>query len=359
MIEKIESCFGCTACAIACPQNALEIKRDENGFIKPQLDLQRCVKCGICLRVCPSVKADVVELKQGSCLVGHYTGVSENSSSGGLAYSIAEEAISTGEKVCAVEYNKESSGAQHIVITTIDELSGVSGSKYLQSNPYKGMKSILSENKGVIFGTPCQIAGVRNILKLYKNKKRFLLVDIFCHGVPSEYLWLNHLEFLEKKYGIDKHENASFRQKAAFSLKIDKYRRDAQVDPFYHMYLNKCVYAESCYQCPFRRKSAADIRLGDYFLEKDNPQSVAIVLTEFGELCIGNLSSKRKIIVRKALFSDIDNAQDADENMPIPKSREKYLDLLRNGKSPAEIMGYHRIFLQHIKGIIKRIIGKC
>lgn len=358
MIENIESCFGCTACAIACPQNALEIKRDENGFIKPQLAAQKCVKCGICLLVCPSVKADVAELKHGSCLVGHFTGTSENSSSGGVAYAIAEEAISTGKKVCAVEYNKKSSGAEHIVITTMNELSNISGSKYLQSNPYKGMKSILSENEGVIFGTPCQIAGVRNILKLYNNKKQILLVDIFCHGVPSELLWINHLDFLERKYGIDKHENALFRQKAVFSLKIGKYHGDAQVDPFYHMYLNKYVYAESCYKCPFRRKSAADIRLGDYFLEKDNPQSVAIVLNEYGELCIGKLSQKRKIIVRKALFSDIDNVQDADENTPIPKSRERYLDLLRTGKSPAEIMGYRRIFLQHIKGIIKGMLGK-
>ena len=139
-----------------------------------------------------------------------------------------------------------------------------------------GLKNILREKSGVIFGTPCQIAGVRNILNLYKIEKNFHLVDIFCHGVPSELLWHNHLEFLEKQYGINRHEGVSFRQKSVFSLKIGKYYGDAQVDPFYHMYLPKCAYAEACYRCPFRRKSAADIRLGDYFLEKDNPQSVII-----------------------------------------------------------------------------------
>lgn len=358
MIENIEICFGCTACAIACPHKAIKIKRDKDGFIKPILDTQKCIGCGICRCVCPSLKIKVIELMRGKCQIGYYTGISENSSSGGVAYAIAEYAISLGEKVCAVKYNTANSSAEHIVVERKDELNSISGSKYLQSNPYMGLKNILREKSGVIFGTPCQIAGVRNILNLYKVKKNFLLVDIFCHGVPSELLWHNHLEFLEKQYGINRHEEVSFRQKSVFSLKIGKYYGDAQVDPFYHMYLTKCVYAEACYQCPFRRKSAADIRLGDYFLERDNPQSVIITLTNSGRIWLDNLSEKRKICIKNASFSDVDKVQDVDAHMPLPRTRERYLELLRAGKSPAAIMGKHRILLQRIKGVLKKILGK-
>lgn len=99
MIENIEICFGCTACAIACPHKAIKIKRDKDGFIKPILDTQKCIGCGICRCVCPSLKIKVIELMRGKCQIGYYTGISENSSSGGVAYAIAEYAISLGESI--------------------------------------------------------------------------------------------------------------------------------------------------------------------------------------------------------------------------------------------------------------------
>lgn len=73
----------------------------------------------------------------------------------------------------------QSISAEHIVVERKDELNSISGSKYLQSNPYMGLKNILKEKSGVIFGTPCQIAGVRNILNLYKVKKFFFLLIFF------------------------------------------------------------------------------------------------------------------------------------------------------------------------------------
>ena len=49
--EKDECC-GCTACYAICPQNAILMSVDEEGFYYPKLNKEKCIKCYKCLRVC-------------------------------------------------------------------------------------------------------------------------------------------------------------------------------------------------------------------------------------------------------------------------------------------------------------------
>ena len=53
LYEKKEECCGCTACLALCPQDAIHMAENEEGFLYPLLDKDRCTGCFLCMHVCP------------------------------------------------------------------------------------------------------------------------------------------------------------------------------------------------------------------------------------------------------------------------------------------------------------------
>lgn len=48
-----EDCCGCTACYAICSESAITMEADEEGFLYPQIEAKKCIRCYACLRVCP------------------------------------------------------------------------------------------------------------------------------------------------------------------------------------------------------------------------------------------------------------------------------------------------------------------
>ncbi|MBQ6935036.1 MAG: 4Fe-4S dicluster domain-containing protein [Clostridia bacterium] len=46
-------CCGCTACFAVCPKSAITMIEDEEGFEYPIINAAKCVKCYMCVNVCP------------------------------------------------------------------------------------------------------------------------------------------------------------------------------------------------------------------------------------------------------------------------------------------------------------------
>lgn len=48
-----KECCGCNACAAVCPKKAIIMVEDEEGFLYPAIDSTLCVRCYLCIHVCP------------------------------------------------------------------------------------------------------------------------------------------------------------------------------------------------------------------------------------------------------------------------------------------------------------------
>ena len=49
-----EECCGCTACYAICPQFAIVMTEDDEGFEYPVINKGLCIGCNMCKNVCPN-----------------------------------------------------------------------------------------------------------------------------------------------------------------------------------------------------------------------------------------------------------------------------------------------------------------
>ena len=318
-ISNIKDCFGCGVCATVCARHIIDIRLNNDGFYEPQItDAAKCTDCRLCTEVC-SYSHDGLALTDASiksyAAWSNDTQVRRKCSSGGVGFEVGRALIDKGYKVCGVRYNPDTNRAEHYIATTVEELIPSIGSKYIQSYTVDGFKAINRKEKYLVTGTPCQIDSFRRYIQKFRCEDNFVLMDFFCHGVPSMWLWRKYVAEVEKKIG--KITYASWRNKFtgwhdswAMSMdgektgeKVDWHdsynmlirekkgfynSRLSQGDPFYRLFLSDTCLGKACYdKCKFKYDhSSADIRIGDLWGKtyKDNEDGVsaAIAFTDKG-----------------------------------------------------------------------------
>lgn len=50
--KRKQDCYGCGSCANICPQNAITLQPDKQGFLYPLVDSSSCIDCGFCVKSC-------------------------------------------------------------------------------------------------------------------------------------------------------------------------------------------------------------------------------------------------------------------------------------------------------------------
>lgn len=318
-IADIRDCYGCGVCATVCARHIIELRLNANGFYEPYLtDNSKCTDCGLCLNVCSyandglSLKSDVIK---SYAAWSNDDKVRRRCSSGGIGFEIGRTLINQGYKVCGVKYNIDKNRAEHYIATTVEGLIQSIGSKYIQSYTVDAFKAISRKEKYLVTGTPCQIDSFRRYIQKFHCEDNFVLLDFFCHGVPSMLMWQKYVAWVEKQVG--KLAYVSWRNKftgwhdswvmsidgenTCDSMKWHEFRsslmmeektylssRLSQGDMFYYLFLSDSCLGKACYEhCKFKyASSSADIRIGDLwgntYKENEEGVSAAITFTEKG-----------------------------------------------------------------------------
>ena len=295
MICEKDKCTGCFACVNICPKKCITMKEDKLGNIYPEIDLEKCVKCGACNRVCPQINKVKLEKPQKAyAMYNKDSQLRKESTSGGAATTFYTHILNKNGIVYGTN-NLENGEINFIRITSVDELYKLKGSKYVHShinNTFQLVKKDLSDSKLVLFiGTPCQIAGLKKYLK--KEYENLFLIDIICHGVPSQKLLREEIE----SHNLDNVKKITFRGDDGYKFKLYNETRnilseELYENAYYQGFFNAIFFRPNCYKCIYATpERASDITIGDFWglgpdselYDKDNKGvSVLLPITQKG-----------------------------------------------------------------------------
>lgn len=271
------------------------MRADDEGFLYPELDKEKCIKCGACVNVCPVVNNKAANDKQDQhCYVATTNDAKyfKESASIGLCTMLSELIVGEGGIVFGVYLDETVWKAYHIPVFDWAGLESVRNSKYLQSdtrNTYSEVKGYLLKGVKVLYiGTPCQIAGLKAYLR--KDYQNLYTIDIICHGVFSPKLMPLEILYWERLFK-GKIVNFRFRSKKKYThvnggmVNFDVIKkngctihieRHASSSPTYRAYaysgdgINHNL-RPFCYSCSFRADTRyGDITVGDPWGIKDN-----------------------------------------------------------------------------------------
>lgn len=350
-ITSKSKCTGCMACYNVCPNDAIEVIENEEGFLYTKINEEKCIECGLCKKVCPTNKLYSYKYENPE----FYAVINKNeddrikSSSGGVVSCIVKEILKDNGTVYGVTL--DNNVAKHVRINNEKDLYKIMGSKYVQSeigDIFKYVKSDLDENKKVLFtGTPCQIEGLKSYLgSEYEN---LICISIICHGVPSPKVFKKHIEEKEKNEN-KKIGNVSFRDKTfgwhKFSMLYEYENNNQKIIPFVddifmQGFLKNYFLRESCYNCQmrFEKKNSADIIIGDFWgienvmpdIDDDKGVSAIIVNSEKGKNIWEKITDK--VIFEKTTFNDILKANPVlTASVKYTKLRQKFFELSKNNE---------------------------
>ncbi len=262
------------------------MRPDTLGFLYPEVNMELCTKCGLCLKVCSfHSRYDITpNLESPDVYAARHKDIAEmsKSRSGAFFVTLSDKILSRGGVIYGVGY-EDHFRVVHKRATNTSQRDEFRKSKYVQSDMNDTLSSIkddLESGLEVLFtGTPCQTVALRSYLKLKRvDSQNLIICDIACYGVPSPKVWSDYLNLVEQERGKRVLE-VDFRNKSriGWSGHQESFKfSDGMVfsHSFAHIFKKNIILRHSCGVCPFTNfQRPSDITLADFWgWERVNPQ---------------------------------------------------------------------------------------
>lgn len=351
-IERKEDCSGCWACQNVCPKQCIAMTEDSEGFSYPRVDLDLCIDCHLCEKVCPIINAKPdEERRQRAFLIQHKNKkILSESTSGGAFSAIAQWVIGNGGVVFGAAFD-EDFVVTHQFADSIDGLSKFRNSKYVQSHvgdSFNQALKFLKDGRWVLFsGTPCQLEGFLRFLR--KPYDRLITLDVMCKSITSPGVFRRYVKEKSEKLNI-KPDKILFRDKNPFGYEYSQmsfykdgkqiYRQGVETDEYLRSFFSDMNVRPSCYECMFKKRHhLTDFTIWDCFdvakFDKrfDNNRGVTRVLAN-SELALKILDSLEDIAMLKEipLNNAIADTTEMVKSVNLPQDRNRLFDGILAGK---------------------------
>lgn len=352
---KMIECTGCGICEASCPTKAITMGKNREGFLYPKVNINKCVDCDLCNKVCPALvkKINDDDNVNGFALQLKDTVLLKECASGGAFAGIAKNVLEKGGLVYGVA--NINNCLRYMKIDMVNDLNILLGSKYYQCDIEQEIYKEIEENSKkriiLVSGTPCQISAFKNDIKI--NQENLFTFEILCQGIPSSKVInaFNEEKEIKKGKKISKH---IFRSKDKYVGRnyLNKYEYEdgeieyyeGETDPLSLSFQRQIFLRNSCYKCkysnPERVSDFTGADLWKYNLSNKNinfNNGVSILLCN-------NLKSRRFFESCKEFeFEKIDYKAALENNIPFhrsvkkPFSRNYSYYLLNNNVKPTVI----------------------
>ncbi len=278
------SCFGCSACMAICKCDAITMKPDEEGFMVPEIDENKCIDCGMCIKTCAAINRYQPTFNGNKYYAYQHNSEStlERSTSGGAFSAIIDESKTPYVCGCITDENLY---VKHILSFQQSDIEAMQGSKYVQSdmsNCFREIrKTLLQGNRVVFTGTSCQVDGLKRYLSLTNvSQGNLVTMDLICHGVPSNLMHKEYVKLYEdkKKTTAVSHLFRSKRNGWGSKFILRNYEQlfmdNKEINDYQslesqlwlNVFFSDLCLRESCYNCPYcTEHKPADYTVADFW----------------------------------------------------------------------------------------------
>lgn len=369
-VIKSDLCIGCGICSIDQATNGMKFSKKNDCFVPANT---RIANRSLANKICPGkgyqIIGDADKLYSGTSKYDidlgyfkNFTGahstnkeILQNASSGGVLTSLLIYLLQAKivERVSVTKFICDTEGVRTKTFLTsnISDILSAQGSKYCPTNVSELLEQLTSfKGKVAVVGTPCVIAGIRNIQKEIPSlivSKIELMISNFCGGFKS----YRNIRRLAEIHNMDYKNLKHFRFRGGGqpgSLRcVSNDGIEAQTPYPKYVGLTGQSKMYRCHVCVDATGELADISCGDAWIPRfendENPWSVVLTRSTNAFEIINAMAEKNLITTAEMTIDEVKLSQRF--NLKSKKTRQaSRMKLYRmlGYKIPSFDGGYHK-----------------